>query len=251
MEQKILLVDLGNSSFKWMTQRNGEFSEMKQKLYPANINREFFQQSWNSLDKPQSIVVSCVADELVWQSLKEACLQLWQLEAQRIVSRKEYSGLINAYETTTDLGSDRWCAMIAARHFAESAYMVIDLGSAVTIDLVDNAGQHLGGYIVPGLNMMKDSLGLHTAQVKVKKLENDTTVISAGNSTTACVEAGVHLSILKLIETVYLQEKQQHKNIQCYLTGGNANVIKALLPFNCTLVPDLVLRGLAEIYNKG
>ncbi len=247
-EQMILLIDAGNSAIKWAMSGTEGLSDMQTQMYPENMTIDFFTQQWKSLNKPLKVVVSCVASESVWLALQKACKALWNIDVDKVISLTEGFGLINAYENAAELGSDRWCAMIGANQ-EDSAFLVVSAGSALTIDMVNDLGQHLGGLITPGLSMMRQSLGAHTAQVKVQTSKDSTSTpsLSLANSTKTCVETGIHLSIVKLIEAVYEQESKQVKNLQCYLAGGNAVLISDLLSFKCVMIPDLVLRGLAVI----
>jgi type III pantothenate kinase len=263
-----LLIDIGNSSLKWAILKMGSESNfpspilsdssigkfdsdpifnMHSQQYPENVTAAFFIECWKNVEKPIKIIASCVAQKHVWQALVVACEKLWELDIQKVESRKEGCGLINGYHNASDLGSDRWCAMIGTCQVADSAFIVVDTGSALTVDMVNESGQHLGGYIAPGLSMMKKSLGLHTAQVKVDAAQNLTPSLSLAQSTKECVEAGIHLSAVKLIEAVFENESRQVKTLQCYLTGGDANLIAGLLGFKCVIMPDIVLRGLAYI----
>lgn len=244
-EQMILLIDAGNSAIKWALYGTEGLSDMLTQTYPENTTVDFFTNQWRSLNKPLKVVVSCVASESVWQALQKTCKELWNIEIDKVISLKKGFGLINAYENAADLGSDRWCAMIGANQLDDSAFLVVSAGSALTIDMVNDIGHHLGGLITPGISMMRQSLGAHTAQVKVQISKDLTPSLSLANSTKACVEAGIHLSVVKLIEAVYEQESKHVKNLQCYLAGGNAALIADLLSFKCVKVPDLVLRGLA------
>lgn len=176
-----------------------------------------------------------------------ASKKLWDIEAIKVSAVKQAYGLENAYDDVNSLGSDRWCAMIGALHFAEGAFMVISAGSALTIDLVNARGQHKGGYILPGLSMMRTSLGMHTAKVKIESIESQLPSLSLANSTSGCVEAGIHLSAVSLIQAVYEKESLAPEHLHCYLTGGNAKVIANLLSCKCDVIPDMVFRGLAEI----
>jgi len=263
-----LLIDAGNSAIKWAvlkTRSESNFIKessslisenkfdsdptfnMQSQQYPENTTVAFFTDQWTSLNKPLRVVVSCVASESVWLALQEACKELWDIEVNKVISLKEGFGLINAYEKAADLGSDRWCAMIGGHQLNRGAFIVVSVGSALTIDMVNDIGQHLGGLITPGLSMMRQSLAAHTAQVKVQTSKDSTPSLLLANSTKACVEAGIHLSVVKLIEAVYEQESKQVKNLQCFLAGGNAALIADLLSFKCVMIPDLVLRGLAVI----
>ena len=136
--------------------------------------------------------------------------------------------------------------MIGALHSTESSFIVIDAGSALTIDVVKQSGEHIGGYIVPGLRMMKNSLGLNTAQIMLGQ-DAKLPSMSLGKSTSDCVEAGIHLSSVKLIEAVFEEESRKLKECQVFITGGDANLLASLLSLKYVIIPDLVLRGLSII----
>ena len=242
-----LLIDIGNSSFKWVQSSSGVLSDMLQQQYPENITSDFFKKCWQDLDTPSEIVSSCVAQKSVWQALVMACDDLWGIKVQKIESLKEGFGLVNAYDDALALGSDRWCAMIGGLQVTDSTFLVIDAGSALTIDVVDKSGKHLGGHIIPGLEMMRRSLGLHTAQVKTDSKNSHAPSLSLANSTAQCVESGIYLSAVKLIEAVYEKESKQLLKSQCLLTGGDAKTLADLLSVKCVMMPDLVIRGLAVI----
>lgn len=228
-KDNILLIDVGNSSVKWAQSHSGGISDMLQQQYPENITSKFFKKYWQELDKPNEVIASCVATDLVWNALTMACEELWSLKVQKVTSLKEELGLVNAYKDAQSLGSDRWCAMLGGLQLSNSAFMVIDTGSALTIDVVNDSGQHLGGYIVPGLSMMKNSLGLHTAQVNMEPGTSQLPSLSLANSTMACVDAGIYLSTVKLVEAVFEKECKQ---CQCFITGGDANLLASLLSLN-------------------
>jgi len=242
-----LLIDVGNSSIKWAQYNSDGLLQMQQQSYPEETSSEFFIECWSDLEKPKNILVSCVAGKTVWQTLVKACEKLWGIKAEKVTSEKKGFGLVNAYEKASDLGSDRWCGMIGAHQETDTAYILIDSGSALTIDVVTESGEHLGGYILPGLDMMKKSLGLQTAQVKIKQLSDKKPLLLPATSTTGCVDAAVHLSTIKLIESVIKEQQSQRIKVTCFLTGGNADLISGLLAYKCVIMPDIVLRGLAYI----
>ena len=247
IKNNILLVDIGNSSLKWCIADYNGLSAMSQQLYPKDIIVDFFINIWCVLEKPNGIIVSCVAQDIVWQALEKACFELWNIKVEKVKSPKKQHGLINAYENALSLGSDSWCAMLGGLQQTNSAFIVINAGSALTVDVVNEAGQHLGGYIVPGVNMMKQSLGLHTAQVQVDSTSNAMVDLSLGRSTEDCVESGIHLMVVKYLEAIYEKVALDMNGCQTFVSGGDAISIADLLSFNCDVVPDLVLRGLAVI----
>lgn len=249
--QDILLVDVGNSSVKWGMLNENNLSSMSQQLHHKDIKASFFINCWESLDKPEKILLSCVANQKILEALEQACDQLWATQVINISSAKEGFGLVNGYKQPLELGSDRWCSMIAALNETNSDFIVISCGSAVTIDVVtrsekQDSGMHQGGYILPGLAMMKKSLEKQTADVKVDSEFKNVTLLPA-KSTTDCVDSAILLSVVKLIETVYEQQRKLNKNTKCILSGGDASLVAELLSIEYLLMPDLVLRGLAVI----
>lgn len=255
--QVILLIDVGNSSVKWSLLNitgSNNLSEMSQQQYPEKISASFFVDTWAGLDKPVGVFVSCVANKQVWQSLQQACDQLWSVQVKKIIPAKEKYGIINAYTQASELGSDRWCAMIGAYYETNSDLIVVDCGSAITIDVITqseetNSARHLGGYILPGIAMMKKSLGTYTADVKIKE-SNTATELTPATTTTGCVNSAVYLAAVKLIEAVFEQQSKQSKNMQCLITGGDAAAVADLLSIKYIMKPDLVLRGLAHIATR-
>ena len=247
--QNILLVDVGNSSVKWRLQSRVDtkkLSAMSQQQYPEHISASFFNSCWKDLKRPDKVIVSCVANKDVWLALQQSCAELWSVQAEKIVSTKEERGLINAYKEPSALGSDRWCAMLAVYNEINSDFIVVDCGSAITIDVVNKSGKHRGGYILPGLTMMKKSLATDTARVNVNLNDFPATLLP-GDSTASCVDSAIFLSVVKLIEAVFEQQIRQCKNVQCVLTGGDALMVAELLSIKYLIMPDLVLRGLAYI----
>lgn len=243
----LLYIDAGNSAIKWALSSADTLSEMVSLSYPEKISSEIFIDVWKQVDKPIRVVASSVGSEIIWQAITEACNELWNIDVQRVSSIKQGYGLINAYDKPSDLGSDRWCAMIGAYHEVKSAFMLVDAGSAITIDVVNELGQHMGGYITPGLTMMKQSLGVNTAQITVAATDKSLgTSLLPASSTAECVTAGIYLSAVKLIEGIFEKESKNTKDLKCILAGGDANLIADLLSLKYVIIPDVVLRGLAE-----
>lgn len=249
-QKKVLLIDMGNSAMKWSLLDSTGLSIMSTERYPEALSSTFFTDCWQDLDSLSAVMVSCVAGNTAFQVLEKACDDLWNLKPEKVISLKEGFGLVNSYDDFMSLGSDRWCAMIGARDNANASFIVIDAGSALTIDVVTDSGKHLGGYIVPGIGMMKKSLGLNTAQITLE-VADKLPSLALGKSTKDCVEAGLHLSAVKLIEAVFEDESKLLKNCQIFITGGDAKLLTRLLSFKCAIIPDLVLRGLGIIAANG
>lgn len=220
---------------------------MSQQQYPNNVSDVFFADCLGNMNKADKVFVTCVAGAEVWQAFTDAILSRWGIKIERVVSKSNGYGVVNSYEKPTELGSDRWCALIGAYHAADSDVVIIDCGSAITIDIVKQSGEHVGGYILPGLSMMKKSLGLHTAQVKVSRPLSESNTISPAFTTTGCVAAGINLAAVSVIEAVIKKQRTFSDGLKCFLTGGDADSIAEHLTIEYVNMPNLVIRGLAVI----
>jgi type III pantothenate kinase len=176
--------------------------------------------------------------------------QHWQLSVEYVHPAASGFGVTNAYSEPQDLGVDRWLAIIAAYQRAKGAVCVIDCGTALTVDVVDGKGQHLGGLILPGLGMMRDSL-LQRAEGIDYEPENepfsdDAVPTLLANDTQGAVEAGSLYASIAFIERVVADlEREVGQAMQVLLTGGDAPDIEPLLARELDYSPRLVLEGLA------
>jgi type III pantothenate kinase len=79
---------------------------------------------------------------------------------------REMAGVRNGYEEFERLGLDRWLALLGGFHLAAGACLVLDFGTAVTADFVAGDGEHLGGFICPGMPLMRNQLRTHTRKIR-------------------------------------------------------------------------------------
>lgn len=183
-----------------------------------------------------SSVASDAAIEMLSQELQVAGYadQHW------LRSPAEGFGVQNAYAEASALGVDRWLAMVAARQVHDGAVLVIDAGTALTLDLVAVNGRHEGGYIIPGVDLMTASLRRDTARVLFK--DGLLQSIDPGTSTDACVGAGIWLTQVASVRAVM----SQHPSHVPLLTGGRGQSLLEL-GIQATYRPQLVLEGLAIV----
>ena len=157
------------------------------------------------------------------------------------------AGVQNGYADPGKLGVDRWLAVLGAWSLAKGPCLVLDLGTAITSDWVASDGRHLGGYICPGMPLLRSQLQTHTRRIRY----GDAFVASAladsspGVSTMEAVERGCLLMLRAFVrEQVSLAREQFAGNVSLFLTGGDALLVRDI-DKDFRLVPDLVLHGLA------
>jgi type III pantothenate kinase len=151
-------------------------------------------------------------------------------------------GLSNAYTTPSNMGVDRWLAMLACmKRSVYSNFLVVDIGTAMTIDAIQN-GKHLGGWIVPGVSLLKQSLFKNTQ--KVFGNEENTFLTAFGNDTPACVNNGCTAQILGTLLMAEREMQKKVKKYEIFLTGGDKNIFSNLKIKNIIECENLVLNGL-------
>ncbi|KEZ69217.1 pantothenate kinase [Pseudomonas amygdali pv. tabaci str. ATCC 11528] len=160
---------------------------------------------------------------------------------------QELAGVINGYDDFARLGLDRWLAFVGAYHLARSACLVIDLGTAVTSDFVDAGGAHLGGFICPGMPLMRNQLRTHTRRIRYDDTEAEKALarLVPGRATAEAVERGCSLMLRGFALTqIEIAQGYWGNDFAIFVTGGDAALVADVLP-GARIVPDLVFVGLA------
>lgn len=156
-------------------------------------------------------------------------------------------GVRNGYNEYQRLGLDRWLALVGGYHLAQGNCVVIDSGTAVTSDLVAANGEHLGGYICPGLSLMRNQLRTHTRKIRYddQAAERALGSLAPGRSTAEAVERGCTL-MLQGFALTQIRQAQEYwgKDFVVFLAGGDAERVHEVIP-DARIVPDLVFVGLA------
>ena len=153
------------------------------------------------------------------------------------------------YETPHTLGADRWVGALAAhRQFGRS--IVVDCGSATTVNLVDSDGTFRGGAIAPGLRALLAGLAATTPALPVPDLDAEPVV--PPRATQAAVDAGVLLGYCGLVERLVADTIRALRGpATVVVTGGNAARLLRGSRLRVQHVPDLVHRGLQFLAECG
>lgn len=247
MADAILLLDVGNTRLKWAWQSGETFLPGGELAHAGQLGvNQLAQISLHH--SPTQVVAVCVAGDKVAESLRILVQRELGKEVELVTAATDVEGIRNAYGQPAQLGSDRWAALIAAHQRWPGYLCVIDAGSALTLDLVRPDGQHLGGYILPGLDMMQNCLFERTAIPLSPGSVSLASSTQPGNSTRSCIANGTLQAACGLIERTILQLEQQCKEtVQCVLTGGDSQSLAAALSIPYVVEPHLVLLGLAQI----
>ena len=237
----MLLVDIGNTRVKAVLVEGGE----ARPLPPlATRDREPFV-AWSDAitTRPRRLLVSNVAGPELAMQLARYARERWQLDPEFAMPCRTRAGMTTRYAQPDKLGVDRWLAALAAFHEERGAVCVIDVGTALTVDVVTTDGSHLGGLIAPGPELLRLSLTRGTAQLESEGLS---LVDGFADNTRDAISLGCTDAIGGLFDRVAAR-LDPRVHFQWYLTGGAGALVEALLPVSARHVPDLVLRGLAVL----
>ena len=179
--------------------------------------------------------------------LAATCRRKTGLTCEFVASARNAAGLTTRYKEPWRLGVDRFMAVIAAYHIARArGACVVDVGTAMTVDLVDPLGVHLGGAIIPGPEMMAGSVLKNTAGIARRARG---AVLSKGifaQDTRAAIGQGARYAAAGVIDRAVAEaQRVLQRTPLVLLTGGAAVQIEPLLHCSYVSVPDLVLRGIA------
>jgi len=251
----LLTIDAGNTRTKWAVfNRHGEITHHG---VCANEQLSGIDLSPKVLGY-ERVIISNVAGKVHAACLEKLLAKHHQLVLW-VTAGPEACNVTNGYTEPETLGTDRWAALIAAWHNKHAACVVVNAGTAVTVDALHGVagskqqGEFLGGMILPGIRLMQASLGLGTAQLPLhntmqESAENSPVDIFA-KSTAQAMDAGTLNAITGAIERMAAAlETQCWQTPFIILSGGDADVIQRCLTDRVTnptvIIDNLVLNGL-------
>lgn len=240
----MLLIDVGNTRFKaaFAGELDLTWAVVKDAEDPAAGVAQLLDLCYR---QPAEVVISCVGDSANAERLQSQCMARWGLVTQRLQTAARFGKVTNGYADYRQLGIDRWAAVVAAWHQVRGAVVVVDCGTAVTIDTVANDGRHLGGVIIPGLRLSAGSFFRHTHNMANQPIgERQLFATDTGMA----VSSGVRWAVAGGINSVLSEVLQQlPPDTQVLLTGGDAAELLPYLRVDVTQDEYLVFRGMALI----
>jgi type III pantothenate kinase len=244
----MLLVDIGNSRVKWATFEHGSIGPQRAASH-AGWTIDDWRRSLFDVTGIEKVLAASVAGGPSAAALGEAARLETGRAAEFVATTREACGVRNAYPDPKLLGVDRWLAVIAGHGRTRGACCIADVGTAATVDGVSADGQHLGGFIVPGPELMMRSLWRGTADLAAHTAHSGTArqALFADNTRDA-IERGCQLAVASLIDRAVVEmTRRSGATPTLLLTGGAADGIAPFVETPCESVPDLVLQGLAAV----
>lgn len=239
----ILEVDCGNTRIKWrvLDRVRGFVAD-----FGATGDLDSFLAQVDAF--PQGAVklvrVVSVRGDVETQALLEALKLKFLVDVRLAHSVAYLAGVTNGYKQPQLLGTDRWMAIVSAYRCAGGACLILDVGTAVTSDFVSVDGLHLGGFICPGMRLMREQLCRQTRRINIQS-GLGSAYSSPGKTTTEAVEGGTQLMLAGFVEAqVKMARELLGDSFVVVITGGDASTVAPWLP-SAIVAPDLVFEGLA------
>ena len=238
-----LIFDLGNSRCKWAL-ADSRIQSSGAIAYGEGFVRSL-DETFGALTRPTQIAAVSVADPSTLETLMQWVKRNWSLDVRRFSARPAQAGVTNTYDNPTQLGADRWAALIAARDRITGAVSVVNCGTAITVDALDARGTFRGGVILPGLRLQRESLAQHTHGIRAA--DGNASTCFALNTADA-VASGTAFGLAGAIDRIlHEQALQLGGSVPVLLTGGDAQTLQTLLRHQTQLIPDLVLEGIVRM----
>lgn len=244
----VLLIDIGNTRIKWSRLEQGRIGEQSAAAHANWTRDDFVQQVLSSGPRAERVFIGNVGGKRMGDLAQAAIAHAWQIEPRFVHSPAVQAGIHNAYPEPAKLGVDRWLAMLGGRALEPRPLCVVSVGTAMTIDGLDAKGQHLGGVIVPGPDLMVSSLLKNTSDIAQRAAGGQARDGLFADNTLGAIQQGAVQALAALVErSLETLRKQLGEAPVLLLTGGGSSRIQAAIHSPGREIPDLVLRGLAVV----
>ena len=248
-----LAVDVGNTRLKWALYAQpvpGAAMVAHGAVFLEAID-QLAEGQWRELPAPASMLGSIVAGEGIRRRTEEQ-LEIWDVEPRWVVSGASACGVTNGYDHPTRLGVDRWVALIGARHRilargAPRPILVVMVGTAVTVDALDTAGNFLGGLILPGFGLMLRALEMGTAGLKAPTGE----AVEFPTNTSDALMSGGADAIAGAVERMHRKLlKRCRQEPALIMSGGAAVKLQSISDLPFETVETLIFDGLLQLQSR-
>jgi len=240
-----LLIDVGNTRLKWATYQDGRIGEIQSAAHGGIDLGQELQSAWLRMGMPTRVTMASVVPGPIVM-LRSWIRRHWGVPLDEVAVTAEAFGIRCGYSQPTQLGVDRWAAVIGARALSQGDLCVVDCGTAITVDGLNRDNQHRGGFIMPGLGLMRRTLALGTGSLP--DVTGAACMGPAVSTHDAILGGTLHATVggVRSALGAMHQALAREDAPKIYLTGGESRQIQPHLGIVSTVVPDLVFLGLAR-----
>lgn len=249
----MILLDVGNTRIKWGFVSDKQLKVQSPIEHAGLTQDDLYEALISHFDRlnlsPDSIWIAHVASSECAALIEEWAMKEYQLKPHWIQSSGTFCSIQNAYTDPTKLGVDRLLGMLSAKLAFEGPLCVINCGTAVTLDAMDAHHRHVGGLIIPGLNLMRQSVSQIIQGFEKPNAPQELPCPTLlATDTYHGIWGGTALTLVSAIEKVQTELHHHFGNgLTSVISGGDAEVLLPLLnhpPLVWEHKPHLVLEGM-------
>ncbi len=231
---KVLVVDIGNNNCKSAVWNGKKLSQHN--LFPTDTLDEI------SFSSELPLVVSCVIPSLRKKNKRKDIFWI----SSELNTGVDFSQIANG------IGADRVAAAAAVAKFAKKQAIIVDAGTAITVDALSHDKVFLGGAIMPGLQMMNKSLYTNTAALPlIKKKSHRSATVFAGKNTISAIRSGIEHGLVGAVRYLIngIAKECEFRNFELFISGGDASLFVKHFQ-DSIYVKNIVLLGSAIIWER-
>jgi type III pantothenate kinase len=239
-----LIVDVGNTLVKFAVYKNANLK------FKTSFELSEFKTQYQLIKTKYPKLKSAIISSVGRLSQKQIEIITKDLKVLELNSETKLP-FTNRYETPKTLGVDRLALVSASvQKYANKNVLIIDAGTCITYDFINQSNNYLGGAISPGIRLRYKSLNNLTANLPLLRTDKPKTI--TGNSTEASIHSGVVFGVVKEMDGIIDQYVEEYLDLTVILTGGDANFLLNQLKNSIFANSDFLLEGLNFIldYNS-
>lgn len=254
----ILLIDIGNTNVVLgIYKNNKKINSWRLETRQTKTMDEYGSQIESillhddiKLEDIEDVVIGSVVPTLQ-QTFKQLC-EKYIKKTPIVIGENTKTGMKINYENPKEVGADRIANSVAMVEHYKLPAILIDMGTAITFDVVSESGEYLGGAIAPGMGISSEALFERTS--KLPKVEFDSPKSVIGKTTVDAIKAGVVYGFVGLVDNVieetlkYLNKNKEEVSI--IATGGYANIISEKSKYITETDKDITVEGMRLIYER-
>ena len=244
-KQSRLLIDIGNTQIKlgiWGEGKLKKCLKCNHKNIRPTINK------YKSMTFEKLVYVSVVSDDLE-NRITNYLKKIFSLKPNRIKSTSSLLRVKNGYKYPSKLGDDRWCSIVGSYNLFKKPLILIDCGTAISIDCIDGKARHNGGYILSGFDGYRNSFDQahnlkNMRDYKIKKSSR----ICLARETSHAVINGYILMVNTVVERIYKEfSRKIDASPLIIVTGSYGQEVLSHSSLKTNYEPDLVLKSIGLI----
>jgi len=243
----LVFLDVGNSQLKVAVYEKQEY-RLLSPISHKEIEEQDLSTSFNlNSQNIEGVYLATVASADLNAVLQKKIQQEWKVYPTLLTTEPSCCGITCGYESHEQLGVDRWMAIIGSCANSSKPTFIVDAGTALTVDVVIDK-QHLGGFIVPGLGVLRQSLIDHTTlpQCILSSAEEGSDLLGK-NTATGVMGGTLYMAASYLNSLLADLEKETGRKFDCIGTGGDFKRLKPLMDKPFEYIEDLTLQGMVEV----